>query len=128
MERRKSKLIWCLKAHIRKDRERFFFGFCDFIIFFWIFGFIVAVRCLEITDFVSFPFCTYALQTIDVLTSTNSHPLFKGRDTTIFNFSTYHVFILGMYPNNAKNITVRYRTLEIPLLNITDDHITLRYW
>ncbi len=34
MERRKSKLIWCSQAHTRKDRERFFFEFCDFVNFF----------------------------------------------------------------------------------------------
>ncbi len=49
-----------LGAH-RHTQERiekvFFFGFCDFIIFLD-FGFIFAVRCLKITDFVSFPYYT----------------------------------------------------------------------
>jgi hypothetical protein len=82
--------------------------------------FIFAVRCLKLTDFVSFPSLVNRYPTYTVLTSTNFSPLFKGRDTAIFNFSIYHVFI-----KKRTKYTVRYRTWEIPLLNITIYHIIL---
>ncbi len=93
---KKKKQVAGAHRHTQERIEKsFFFGFCDFIIFFWIFGLLFAVRCLKITNFVSFPFCTDTVHYYPVLTSTNSYPLFKGRDTAIFNFSIYHVFILG---------------------------------
>ncbi len=95
----------CSEAHTRKDRGRFFFGFCEFMNFFLRFLVLfLAVRCLKITDFVSFPTFSNQYITYPVLTSTNFYPLFKRRDTAIFNFSTYHVFILGY---NITQITQR---------------------
>ncbi len=86
----------CSQAHIRKDREGFFFGFCDFIIFFKFLGYFCSTL-LENNRFCFVPlFIPIQYITYPVLTSTNFYPLFKGRDTAIFNFSIYHVFILGM--------------------------------
>ncbi len=58
--------------------------------------------------FVSIQYITYP-----VLTSTNFYPFFKGRDTAIFNFSTYHVFMYGtvhwIYPYLIpQSTTLRY--------------------
>ncbi len=95
---------WCTQARTRKDRERFFFGFCDFMNFFWFFGFIFAVRCLK-NRFCFVPFVVpIQYITYSVLTSTKFYPLFKGRDTAIFNCSIYHVFYLGIqhYSANKK--------------------------
>jgi hypothetical protein len=71
------------------------------------------------SNFVSFPTFTIQYITYPVLTSTNFYPLFKGRDTTIFNFSIYHVFILGIkyYPNNAKNMPYGTVHLIYPYYN-----------
>ncbi len=47
---------WCSKAHTRKDRERFFFGFCDFMNFFFgIFGFIFGSTLLKNNRFCFVP-------------------------------------------------------------------------
>ena len=108
---KKEKQVTGVHRHTQERIEKdFFFGFCDFINFFWVFVFIFAVRCLKITDFVTFPTFANRYITYPVLTSTNFYPLFKGRDTAISNFSTYHVFILEIkyYSNNAKRI---YRTV-----------------
>ncbi len=99
----------CSQARIRKDRERFFFGFCDFMNFFLVFlGVYFCSTLLENNRFCFVPFLVpIQYITYPVLTSMNFYPLFKRRDTAIFNSSTYyHVFILGMkyYPNSAKNI------------------------
>ncbi len=94
MERRKSKLLVLTSTH-KKDRENLFFGILWFYNFFCIFGFIFAVRCLK-KQICFVPNFTTRYITYPVLTSTNSYPLFKERDTAIFNFSIYHVFILGM--------------------------------
>jgi hypothetical protein len=61
MERRKSKLQALKKRTQERIEKDFFFGFCDFMNFFWDFWVIFAVRCLRITDFVSFPFCTFTI-------------------------------------------------------------------
>ncbi len=72
MERRKSKLLVLTGTHKKKDREEFFLDFCNFIKFFLDFGSIFAVRCLRITDFVSFPFCTHS---VHYVTGTNEYEI-----------------------------------------------------
>jgi hypothetical protein len=95
MEKRKSKLTWCSQARTKKDREDYFLDFVILLIFFEFLGYFGSTL-LEIHRFCFIPSFTTRYTTYQVLTSTNFYPLFKGRDTAIFNFSIYHVFILGL--------------------------------
>ncbi len=75
-------------------------------IFFWYFWVIFAVRCLKITDFVSFPFSTYPLQYIS---GTNEYenftPCLKGG---ILQFSILVPITFLSWGYNITQITQKY--------------------
>jgi hypothetical protein len=118
---KKEKQVAGAHRHAQERIEKeFFLDFVILLFFFGFFVFIFAVRCLKISDFVSFHSLATQYTTYPVLTGTTFYPLFKGKDTALFNFSIYHVFI-----KQRTKYTVRYRTLNISLLNITVYYITV---